>query len=165
MVVGELMPLYEKQMKDADDALTKSPEVFIKDLVAIFGQEMGDQKNVTEVATTEATMDTPVPWLNGRRGAGFEVEIKEPGIYVFAGSSLDKRIVQASIYEVQPDGSVTHIDDGVGLTPHSFVVSQRQSAGKIFVLLADMSAADPSKDTSPPGKVKIWVYRGVPAGH
>jgi hypothetical protein len=155
------MPAIMQQLADADKELTKTPEVFIKDLVAYFGQELGDQNKVAKVAETEAVMDQPVEWLNGRRGAGFQVEITEPGIYVFAGSSLDRRIVQASIYEVMPDGSVTRIDEGVGLTPHSFVVNAREAKGKIFVLIADMSAADPAADKSAPGKVKIWVYRGT----
>ncbi len=155
------MPNIMEQMAEADTELTKTPEVFIKDLVAYFGQELGDQNKVVKVAETEAVMDQPVAWLNGRRGAGFEVEITEPGIYVFAGSSLDRRIVQTSVYEVMPDGSVTRLNDGVGLTPHSFVVNARETKGKIFVLVADMSAADPAADTSAPGKVKIWVYRGT----
>lgn len=158
------MPGYIKQMEEADAALTKTPEAFIKDLVQLFGQEMGDQKNVTLVAEKEAAMDTPVPWLNDRRGAGVEVTIEQPGVYVFAGASLDRRIIQTSIYAVQPDGSITPIDEGIGLTPYSFVVSQAEGPAKIFVVVADMTPVEDGKPAPEAGKAKIWVYRGVPGG-
>ncbi len=160
---AERMPAYLKQMADADAELTKTPEVFIKDLVQLFGQDMGDQKNVTLVSELDAEMGTPVPWMENRRGAGVEIEAKEPGIYLVAATSMDKRIIQTSILEMQADGSVTPLQEGIGLTPYSFAAAGREAAGKLFVVVTDMSAADPANDPRPAGKVKIYVYRGVPA--
>lgn len=155
------MPEYMAQMKAADEELTKTPEVFIKDLVALFGQDIGDQSKVAKVTELDAEMNTPVPWLNGRKGAGVEITIDQPGIYLVAGASLDKRIIQTSAYEMQSDGSVTPLKEGVGLTPYSFVVVGRDNPGKIFVVVADMSE-NGAKDGAAAGKVKIHVYRGNP---
>lgn len=171
-----LMPDYLASFDKAENDLTKTPEVFISDLVQLFGQEMGDQKNVTKVAEVEGSMDTPIPWLENRLGAGAEIEITEPGVYVIAGASLDKRIIQTSLYEVLPDGTIQYLDAGVNLTPYSFVVSGREKAGKLYAVVTDLTSpaatpADPAAPAAPtaapvasPGKVKIWVYRGKPAG-
>ncbi len=169
-----LMPGYLKKFDEAEDQLTKTPEVFISDLVQLFGQEMGDQKNVTKVAEVEGAMDTPVPWLENRLGAGAEIEVTEPGVYVIAGASLDKRIIQTSLYEVLPDGTIQYLDSGVNLTPYSFVVSGREKTGKLYAVVTDLTspaapadgaapAATPAAPAVTPGKVKIWVYRGKPA--
>ncbi len=187
-----LMPDYLASFDKAEETLTKTPDVFIADLKTMFGQEMGDQKNVTEVAEVEGVMDTPIPWLENRLGAGVEIEIKDPGIYVIAGASLDKRIVQTSLYEVLPDGTIQYLDSGVNLTPYSFVVSGREKPGKLYAVVTDLTspaappppaetpAATPADGTAPaeptleptptappaapvtPGKVKVWVLRGVP---
>jgi len=182
-----LMPDYLASFDKAEDDLTKTPDVFIQDLVQLFGQEMGDQKNVVKVAEVEGIMDTPIPWLENRLGAGAEIEITEPGTYVIAGASLDKRIIQTSLYEVLPDGTIQYLDSGVNLTPYSFVVSGREGAGKLYAVVTDLTSppaeapaeapppadgaapgptptAPPPKPVENPGKVKIWVYRGTPAG-
>lgn len=185
-----LMPDYLASFDKAENDLTKTPEVFIADLVQLLGQEMGDQKNVEKVAEVEGVMDTPVPWLDNRLGAGAEIEITEPGLYVIAGASLDKRIIQTSLYEVLPDGTIQYLDSGVNLTPYSFVVSGRQSAGKLYAVVTDLTSpaiptapppapapggdggepvatptptAPPAPPVENPGKVKIWVYRGKPS--
>jgi S1-C subfamily serine protease len=181
-----LMPDYLASFDKAEDNLTKTPDVFIQDLVQLFGQEMGDQKNVTKVAEVEGVMDTVIPFAENRLGAGAEIEITEPGTYVIAGASLDKRIIQTSLYEVLPDGSIQYLDSGVNLTPYSFVVSGREKAGKLYAIVTDLTSppaeappapatapadgaaptptAPPPKPVENPGKVKIWVYRGHPAG-
>ncbi len=175
-----LMPDYLASFDKAENDLTKTPEVFIADLVQLFGQEMGDQKNITKVAEVEGTMDTQIPWQENRLGAGAEIEITEPGIYVIAGASLDKRIIQTSLYEVLPDGTIQYLDAGVNLTPYSFVVSGRERVGKLYAVVTDLTspatepapaaptdgttpAAPPQPKAASPGKVKIWVYRGHPA--
>ncbi len=178
-----LMPDYLASFDKAENDLTKTPEVFIADLVQLFGQEMGDQKNVTKVAEVEGVMDTPIPWLENRLGAGAEIEITEPGLYVIAGASLDKRIIQTSLYEVLPDGTIQYLDAGVNLTPYSFVVAGRETTGKLYAVVTDLTSpavepaapapadgaappppAPPAPPGARPGKVKIWVYRGKPAG-
>ena len=188
-----LMPDYLASFDKAEENLTKMPDVFIADLKALFGQEMGDQKNVTEVAAVEGVMDTPIPWLENRLGAGVEIEITDPGVYVIAGASLDKRIVQTSLYEVLPDGTIQYLDSGVNITPYSFVVSGRETPGKLYAVVTDLTSpaappppaeatpaeapadgtapAEPTLEPTPtappaapvtPGKVKVWVLRGVP---
>lgn len=185
-----LMPDYLASFDKAENDLTKTPETFIADLVQLFGQEMGDQKNVTKVAEVEGVMDTPIPWLENRLGAGAEIEITEPGLYVIAGASLDKRIIQTSLYEVLPDGTIQYLDSGVNLTPYSFVVAGRETTGKLYAVVTDLTSpaaeaqapapaapadgsapaatptptAPPAPPVASPGKVKIWVYRGKPAG-
>ncbi len=159
------MPDYRKQMDEADAALTKTPDVFIKDVETLFGQEMGGPEHVKRVAEQDAVMDTPVPWLNGAAGAGMEIEIKDPGTYVFAGGSLDRRPIQTSLYIMQKDGSITPVEGGEGtnMTPYSFVVAADAQPGtKYFVVVADMTPGEKDKPKPAPGKVKIWALRGTP---
>jgi hypothetical protein len=126
---------------------------------------MGGPKNVSKISEIEGEMKTPVPWLNGRNGMGVEVEIKEGGVYLFAAASLDKRIIQTSIYEMGADGTVTPLNEGYGLTPYSFTATGRDGASKIFVVVADMSVIEEGKPAKAPGKVKLQVYRGAPGAN
>ena len=156
------MPNIIQQMAEADTELTKTPDVFFQDLAQMFGAEMGGPKNVTTITEIEGEMKTPVPWLNGRNGMGVEVEIKEGGVYLFAAASLDKRIIQTSIYEMGADGTVTPLNEGYGLTPYSFTATGRDGPSKIFVVVADMSTVEEGKPAPAPGKAKLQVLRGAP---
>lgn len=157
------MAHYREQMAKAEDELTKTPEQFLSDLKTMFGAEMGGQANVKMISDTEVAMDKPVPWLNGKKGAGVEVQIEEKGVYLFAAASLDKRIIQTSVYEMQEDGSISPLNEGYGLTPYSFTATGRDGKSKLFVVVADLTSGTDA-DTRPPGKVKLQVWRGVQGG-
>ncbi|MCC6918806.1 MAG: trypsin-like peptidase domain-containing protein [Alphaproteobacteria bacterium] len=157
------MPHYRELMAKATQELTKTPDQFLADLKLMFGAEMGGQDNVSQLSDNEVAMDKEVPWLNGRKGAGVEVEIKDPGIYLFAAVSLDKRIIQTSVYEMLEDGTISRLNEGYDLSPYSFTATGREGKSKLFVVVADMSTVE-GQDTRPPGKAKLQVFRGVQGG-
>lgn len=156
------MDAIRAQMAAAEAEMTKTPEVFEKDMVAYFGQFIGDQAAVTKTLDTDAEMKTPIEQLGNHNVAIFEVDLKDAGTYLFMTLSPDGRTVQALAAEPQPDGSAKMLKEGAGLAPYSFVVVGRDAPGKVLVVAVDLSAKDAASDTRPPGKVRLVVYRGVP---
>jgi V8-like Glu-specific endopeptidase len=157
------LPMYKEQMAKAEDELSKTPDQFLSDLSVMFGAEMGGQANIAKVNEVEGVMDTPVEWLNGRKGMGVKVEIEEKGIYLFAAASLDKRIIQTSIFEMHEDGSISPLNEGYALTPYSFTATGREGKSSLFVVVADMTGGEAAASATA-GKVKLQVWRGVQGG-
>ena len=155
------MPGYIKQMEEADAALTKTPEAFIGTSCSCSaGNGRPEERHAGRREGSGDGHAGAVAQRPPRRGV--EVTIEQPGVYVFAGASLDRRIIQTSIYACRPTARSPRSTRASGLTPYSFVVSQAEGPAKIFVVVADGPGR--GRQARPEaGKAKIWVIAASPA--
>lgn len=154
------MPTYLKQMVEAEDRLTKTPEQIEQDLVNVLGLQGGSQKGVKQIASFEVEVNQKLPDAPNGLYVGRVLKLDPKFSYLFLAISEDKR----PIAMIGLDGTQKPVVGGPDTSYVSFLLFSNTELKLPQLLYAVLDVSSMGPEAVQPGKVKIVVYQCDPSG-
>lgn len=154
------MPKYREQMAEADKRYTKTPDEYLADLKVMLGQEVNDQKAVSEVSRADFTMDQSMPEVPSARVAAVDMPFPDQAYYLVVAIAEDKRAVQ--IVGIDKDGNLAGSGSDFASTSFMFIDNSGLYYPNLRVAVIDVGSMANPPGTN--GKVKIVALKAtIPA--
>ncbi len=154
------MPIYLKQMADAEARLTKEPDQIIADLVALLGMRMGNQKGVKQIDTFEVSMSQKLPDAPHGLYAARTMQLDRKLGYLVIAISEDQRPIAL----IGLDKSQKLVLAGPNSSYVSFLLFDNRKEAQADLLFAAVDLSSLGDTPVQPGKVKIFIYQADPGG-
>ena len=154
------MPVYLKQMADAEARLTKSADQIVQDLVGILGLGAGNQKGVSEVAAFDAQMNQKLPDAPNGLYMARKISLDPRFAYLIVAISDDQR----PIAMLGLDQTQKPVITGPNSSYVSYLLFDNRNERLADILFVAVDISSLGSAPVPPGNVKIRVYQADPAG-
>lgn len=154
------MPVYLKQMADAEARLSRTPDQILQDLTAMLGEAAGDQTAVKELGSFEAVIDQKLPDTPHGLYVGRLLQLEPQAMYLIVAMSDDQR----PIAMLGLDQNQKIVMNGPNSAFVTYLMFDNQQAKLAQLLYATVDVSSVGEAAVKPGKVTIHIYQADPKG-